>query len=158
MFLGGGIAFCAKFIHVLPLLLLLPAVFHISFSSLVPYSYWDDGSTMGWWFYLAAVQATHLPDCCHPPLQPNGPQQYWFSCEPISGSVSRSADVFLRAAMMDSCRDLHCEWLMAQRHLWRHWRMDLSSVIYHTACQCQYKCLMKSMHSPLNGTDSAAPQ
>lgn len=30
--------------------------------------------------------------------------------------------------------------------------MDLSSVIYHTACQCQYKCLMESTHSPLKLT------
>lgn len=29
--------------------------------------------------------------------------------------------------------------------------MDLSNVIYHTVCQCQYKFLMESTRSPLNG-------
>lgn len=45
----------------------------------------------------------------HTRPHPNSPQQYWFSCQPISGSVSRSADVFFGAAMMDSRRDLQCE-------------------------------------------------
>lgn len=42
------------------------------------------------------------------PLFPS-PRHYWFSCQPISGSVSRSADVFLRAAKIDSPRDLERE-------------------------------------------------
>lgn len=95
----------------------------------------------------------------HPPTQQSQqPKQYWFSCKPISGSVSRSADVFPRAAMMDSCRDIQCEWLMVGRHLWSHWRMDLSSLIYHAVCQCQYKCLMESTHSPLSETDWVTPK
>lgn len=76
----------------------------------------------------------------------------------LSGSVSRSADVFPRAAMMDSCRDLQWEWLMMQRHLWWHWGIDLSSVIYHWACQCQYKCLMESSHWTLSGADTMATE
>lgn len=37
------------------------------------------------------------------------PRHYWFSCQPISGSISRSADVFLGAAEIDSRRDLERE-------------------------------------------------
>lgn len=105
---------------------------------------------------LAAIQAPHLPDCCSSLsfFSSNSSQQYWFSWRPISGSVSRSADVFLRAAMMDSHRDLQCEWLMVRRHLWRHWGMDSSNVIYHSACQCQYKRLMENTHTPLKQTQT----
>lgn len=159
MFCRGSLAFFL-------LLDLLPAVCYLSLS-FSSHSYWDEGPAIGWrsCFDSTPWQGSRPHICLtavrlfHPPTQQSQqPRQYWFSCESISGSVSRSADVFPRAAMMDSCRDLQCEWLMARRHLWSRWRMDSSSVIYHAVCQCQYKCLMESTHSPLSGTDWVAPE